>query len=141
MQRGRKTQFEGVALAAEAILPGQERPRPPGHLTQREMEIWQDYVDGMPVGWIGREARSMLQLLCRHMVIAENLTEELVEMPAMATTARARGAILKMIEQESKIINNLAWQLRLTPKSRAEVHRKDETGAQVARKPWEYEAA
>lgn len=138
MARGRKGIYEALRPIETGWL-GKERPQPPETMSQAERLIWHDYVDGMPAGWFGRESQSLLRLLCRHTVLLEDMTQRLVDADPNLT-GRIKE-LVALIDKEAKIVTNLAWHLRLTPKSRSEVQRKDETGTRVTRKPWDDEAA
>ena len=117
MQRGRKNSFE-VVVCAGPVMPGDGRPLPPSGLSEAEAAIWRDYVDEMPLNWFGRESYAMLRLLCRHTVVCERLSQELVELGPGLSSRNQVKELTRLIEREAKIMTSLAWQLRLTPKSR-----------------------
>jgi len=137
MQNGRKSSGEHLSVVGEGVaaIPGGMRPEPPEGMGERRAQVWRDYVGSMPAGWFGRETWPLLRLLCTHTVFADNLAEEMAELGPAQHAARKR--IFNMLERETKTVMSLCWQLRLTPKSRTEVHRKDEAAAGLFRRPWE----
>jgi hypothetical protein len=123
----------------EPLLPGGERYAPPDEFDGREAALWKQFMDAMPAGWFGRETLPLLEMLCQHIVISKELAVR-VRATDPSRVQEIKGLAL-WLERETKIAANLAYQLRLTPKSRGEYQRKDERGTSVRRRPWEKDAA
>lgn len=140
--------LEIVAKTGRPILPGQERSPPPKDLDKKSALLWTEFMDSMPAGWFGRETFPLLRMLCRSVgtqqMIADKIDrlidrldfdddEELKQMQLVAS----------VLERQTRIVSHLACQLRLTPKSREEWRKKDQSnspGTESQRRPWDADA-
>ena len=128
--------LELSAQTGRPILPGQERYPPPQDLKPEAAAFWVELMDAMPGGWFGRESHCLLRMLCRHMVTQEILATKMenhIELmgsevfgPEDAKEMKTLSAIL---ERQTRVVAALYVHLRLTPTSRGEHRKKDQTYA------------
>jgi hypothetical protein len=117
-QRGRKS---AASLSAVTAIPGQ-RVLPPRELTEEQAEEWRAIVATKPAEWFNRDSQALLVDLCRHIVIARRVAEQIDSFPADhlpteegLTRYKKLGA---MADRHSRVISVLASKMRLAPSSR-----------------------
>jgi hypothetical protein len=104
----------------------------------------------MPAGWFGAEALPLLKVLCQRVVKLDKVSKRIDTVFAEMERVRSaveRVAMLKEIrslsawvDRETKVVCTISYQLRLTPKSRGEWRKKDESSTPTRqRRPWEWE--
>lgn len=155
IQRGRKS---AARLATVTTLPGQ-RPAAPKSLTPGEAKVWKATVATKPANWFTADSHPLLIGYCRAVVMADQLSVELVTVAVMLTAAGAsteegalkafaiafgmRKELLKQRNAEVDKITSLARSMRLTQQSRlkaetANTAHRDANGSNVtALKPWQ----
>jgi hypothetical protein len=116
------------------FIPGtSKRPPPPPELDAREAKIWRQITGRLPADWFTAASGPMFKELCRHVRLADDLSEDIAlaraaidelrktpEPPAKLLTAATRElrTLLRMHGLQSQRIGTLSTQLRLTPQSR-----------------------
>ena len=137
----------GRHSAAElAVVNGgfAKRPEPPGDLTFRQVQIWNEVVASEPAEFFNSGAtRGLLADYCIHREETEKITRVINRYTSASLTsyseAQDYSTLLRMRDLETKLVVSLARSLRLTNQSRYE----DRTAARDARKvapgpkPWE----
>jgi hypothetical protein len=119
-QRGRKS---AESLSAITRIPGQ-RPPPPAELTKEQAEEWRGIVSTKPVEWFSRDSQAILCELCRNIVMARRIAEQIDAFP-MEMLSGEEGlnrykTLGAMAERHGRLIATLSTKLRLTPQSRYE---------------------
>jgi hypothetical protein len=110
-KRGRKTAGE---LEKVESIPA--RPEPPSDLTEFEKEVWRKAASGLPADWFGDETLDLLRLYCRHMLMFEELTDEVnANWDELPPSEKVR--LLKQREVETRAALSVATKLRITKQS------------------------
>ncbi len=130
-----------MQLVASQQVEIVERLRPPAELIKAEREEWVRIVDSMPADWFIPANQPLLVQLCRHVVMARQLSELMIEVmsgndqvPVLAVIE----SLSKAQERQSRIINQLMTSLRLTPQAVQPSRTSAKTIRQISiRKPWE----
>jgi hypothetical protein len=137
------------STAAHAILPGKERYPAPDDLNNKERELWEEVMGAMPAGWFSRENLPLLKMYVRHIFLSELMFDELNlildaksyremgEDPPDLEEKKYANMILYNMDRQTKIVTQLAYHLRLTPKSRGEMYRKNDKAHRGNKRPWE----
>ena len=92
-------------------------------MPERQAKIWRDTVKGEPADFLSSAtSRGLLQELCRHRAVADEMSELIDEFPSEALI-EAKGMrryewLLKMRRIEAKAAMEMATKLRLTNQSR-----------------------
>jgi hypothetical protein len=142
----RSKDLELQAEVGRPLLPGQERYDPPAALDAKAAVVWREFMDAMPAGWFGRETFPILKMLCRHIVSQEKLATKIdVMVDGMIDLTspddlKEMRLLTTVLERQTRIVATLATQLRLTPKSRGEYRKKDNSDATATNsrhRPWE----
>jgi hypothetical protein len=131
MKRGPRS-AASLMLAAPQPLDVIERLKPPHHLVDEQVEIWQAIVSGHPADWFDAGSVPVLAQLCRHVVMSNRLAE-LIE-----RTEETDELLLVIREQrsESEVIRKLCTSLRITPQSLTN-HRGNKKPQITAIRPWQ----
>jgi hypothetical protein len=142
-QRGRKS---AESLAAVTVIPGQ-RPQPPAELTKEQGDEWKSIVATKPADWFSRDSQAILCELCRNIVMARRIAEQVDAFPMdMLTTEEGLDrykTLSALVERHGRIIASLSTKLRCTPQSRYEAKvagtaaKSSAAGASGAARPWE----
>lgn len=140
-QRGRKS---AESLSAVASIPGQ-RPPPPAELTKEQAAEWRAIVATKPAEWFSRDTHALLVDLCRHIIMARRVAEQIDAFPLEQLSGEEgleRYKVLGgMAERHSRVIASLSTKLRITQQSRSDAGKaatahKSAAGGAAAR-PWE----
>ena len=127
-KRGRKT--AGDLEKVESIA---QRPEPPDDLTEFEKEVWRKAASGLPADWFGDETLDLLRLYCRHMLMFEELTDEVnANWDELKSAEKVR--LLKQREVETRAALSVATKLRITKQSTVRAEKSKRPGATKA--PW-----
>jgi len=131
MKRGRPS--AASLMLAPQPLDVIERLKPPHHLVDEQVEVWQAIVSGHPADWFDAGSVPLLAQLCRHVVIGNRIAE-LVERTDDTETLLA---VLKEQRAESEAVRKLATSLRITPQSTLNHRGNKRSGVGITRKPWQ----
>lgn len=121
-----------MLIASPQPLDVIERLKPPHHLVDEQVEVWQTIVSGHPADWFDAGSIPLLAQLCRHVVMSNRLAE-LVERTDETDTLLA---VLKEQRAESEIIRKLSTSLRITPQSLTN-HRGNKKTQTTAIRAWQ----
>ena len=135
-KRARKPRESALEKPDTRVAEQVERPAPPGHLGEREREVWRQVVDSMPADWLSAAALPLLEQYCGHVVEARRLTEWIEraeETQPLEIDDYER--LLRMRERESRALAAAAAKMQLLPQARAQPGGLRTLWA--ARKPWE----
>lgn len=143
MKRGRQSPDD---LSADNVVRlGRSKPiEPPGDLTERQVQIWDQTVASEPPDLFATgAAQAMLADYCRHREAAENVSSIIntfkAEWLKVGEGAKRYAGLLRMREGETRAAASIATKLRLTNQSRFG----SRTAFRMARdlpsvsKPWE----
>jgi len=131
MKRGRPS--AASLMLAPQTLDVVERLKPPHHLVDEQVEVWQAIVSGHPADWFDAGSVPLLAQLCRHVVIGNRIAE-LVERTDDTETLLA---VLREQRAESEAVRKLATSLRITPQSTLNHRGNKRSGVGITRKPWQ----
>jgi len=115
-----------AAQAAFATAIPTPEPAPPNALTPEEAESWREITASLPPDWFDGANAALLVELCRHIVLARQISEQLARMRrAKLTAATAHGQrtrqafrqLLRMAQAETQGIVSLSTKLRLSRSS------------------------
>lgn len=141
IQRGRKS---SASLSVVQLAPGMRRPDPPAELTPEQAEEWRAIVGRMPADWFTRENQAMLVDLCRHVVIARRVSEQIdafdPEWLADEEGLKRYDKLTSILERHTRTIASLSTRMRLTQQSRYNAAAAN-TASERAKgpvKPWEF---
>jgi phage terminase small subunit len=141
IQRGRKS---SAALSVVPLAPGARRPDPPDELTPEQADEWRAVVGRMPADWFTRENQAMLVDLCRHVVIARRVSEQIDAFdPAWLADdegLKRYDKLTAILERHTRTIASLSTRMRLTQQSRYNAAAAN-TASEKAKgpvKPWEF---
>ncbi len=142
-RRGRKS----IAEQTIAVIGGNldARPEPPGDLTPRQMEIWNNTVATEPPNYFASAAqRGILSDYCRHRAESERLAKVIddFETDWLKTDdgVKRYENLAKMRDRETKAALTCATKLRITNQSRytpLSAATAVRNSSQKAAKPWE----
>lgn len=119
-------------LVAPQPIERVERLRPPHHLVDEQVEVWQAIVSGHPADWFDAGAAPVLAQLCRHVVMSNRLAE-LIE---RTDDTEMMLTIIREQRAESNEIRKLATALRITPQALTN-HRGNKKQFNTS-KPWQF---
>jgi hypothetical protein len=141
-QRGRKS-ADSVTLAAIATPIGNaQRLAAPVHISDAEMQVWQEVVNDQPAASFTPVHSPLLELYCRHIVQARILADELSHFDrawmADEDGLKRYDRLLAMSEREGRAASSLATRLRITRQAidQQTVARTIKNSPR-GRKPWE----
>jgi hypothetical protein len=115
-------------------------------LTKEQGDEWRAIGATKPVEWFSRDSQAVLCELCRHIVMARRIAEQVDAFPMdMITTEEGLErykTLSALVERHGRMIASLSTKLRCTPQSRYEAKvagtasKATASGAGAAR-PWE----
>jgi hypothetical protein len=115
-------------------------------LTKEQGDEWRAIVATKPVEWFSRDSQAVLCELCRHIVMARRIAEQVDAFPMdMITTEEGLErykTLSALVERHGRMIASLSTKLRCTPQSRYEAKvagtasKATASGAGASR-PWE----
>lgn len=139
-QRGRKSAAE-LSVVASTLT---QAPEPPGHLNERQSEIWDLVMNSKIAKLIDVEAYPVLVEYCRSIEKADIIANEINRFnpDGLKDDAGLRryDKLLNMQDRLTKTIVSAAVKLRITPSTRYQANtagRLDTTGA-GNKKPWDF---
>jgi hypothetical protein len=121
-----------MMLSPPEPLDVMERLKPPHHLVDEQVEVWQGIVFGHPADWFDAGSVPLLAQLCRHVVMSNRLAEMVERTEAMDSLL----LILREQRAESEVLRRLCTSLRITPQSLTN-HRGNKKPQITAIKPWQ----
>lgn len=140
MKRGRKSELSSIQPVAPIVA--QQRVVAPSHLTDAEVQVWNEVVADQPATAFTETHIPLLEMYCRHVVQGRILADEILNFDrswlADDDGLKRYDRLLGMQERETRAASSLATRMRLTKQS---LH--PETAANAvknhnkARKPWE----
>jgi hypothetical protein len=140
VKRGRKSASELATIKANVLAA--ERIRPPAHLTDAEVQVFNELVADQPATSFTQTHIPTIEMYCRHVVNGRILADEILNFDrswlASDEGLKRYDKLLAMAERESRAANALARSLRITRQS---LH--PETAGNAvknhvrSRKPWE----
>ena len=134
-QRGRKKRPE-LSMVPVSL---KTRPSPPKEFTKEQAKEWDAIVNRLPVDWFPEESWPILKCLCRHIVNADVLAEQINNLPKDLEQTKVRKELLSMHEKESRVIQSCSTKLRLTTQSRIQpVSASRQADGVKSKKPWEF---
>lgn len=140
-KRGRKSQAS-IESPKAVVVATNNRIKAPGHLTDAELQVWNDVVNDQPASAFSITHIPLIEMYCRHIVNGRILADEILNFDrswlADDDGLKRYDRLLGMQERETRAASSLATRLRITrqalhPETAAnEVKRNVKT-----RKPWE----
>lgn len=141
IKRGRKSEASIISPKAN-VLTTNQRIVAPAHMTDAEVQVWNEVVADQPATAFTSTHSPMLEMYCRHVVNGRILADEILNFDrswlADDDGLKRYDRLLGMAERESRAAHAIARGLRLTRQSlhpetaSNEVKRHNKTV-----KPWE----
>lgn len=121
---------------------------PPADLSEEAAVEWRAIVGGLPAEWFRSDQRPAMRELCRHVIYARQIAEQLAGMRQQCLTAATAagdkvrdifGKLLKLQGEETRLIVLLSVRLGLLPGDQPEKRRREALRARAVNgpKPWE----
>ena len=140
-QRGQKSEASIVSLKAN-VLTANQRVVAPAHLTDAEVQVWNELVADQPATAFSETHIPMIEMYCRHVVNGRVLADEILNFDrswlADDDGLKRYDRLLGMAERESRAAHAIARGLRLTRQSlHNETVANEVKNHNKSRKPWE----
>jgi len=120
-------------VGADGVVETLKRPKAPAELTLDEANEWRELINVLPADQYSPDVYPVLIQLCRHKVNARRLSDMKQDYIGKKDIAGELG-IMKLEEEQSRVIAMLMTKLRLTPQSRYDAKKKR---GPTSKKPWE----
>jgi hypothetical protein len=106
------------AVSASLWRAGVTPPSPPKDLSPAAQKIWRKLANSRPGDWLDPAAQEMLRRLCRTLVSADQVHDQL---DAAAGTPKA-AELIKQLAQLNSSVKAMMVALRLTPQTTIDRH-------------------
>ncbi len=142
IKRGRKSQAEMSVQMAAPVL-SQQRVAAPAHLTDAEVQVWNEVVSDQPASSFTATHIPLLEMYCRHVVNGRILADEILNFDrswlADDDGLKRYDRLLGMAERETRAASSLATRMRITRQAidQQTVARSLIKNTSSSKKPWE----
>jgi hypothetical protein len=142
VKRGRKSAAELAAPKVSNLLKA-ERLKPPAHLTDAEISVWNEIVSDQPANAFTPTHAPLIQMYCRQVVNGRILADEILNFDrswlASDEGLKRYDKLLGMAERESRAASSLATRMRITRQAidQQTVARMNVNSTSKTKKPWE----
>jgi len=132
---GRRGRTSRAALSVVPPVGSLERAAVPKELTVEEAVEWRILINAVSADQYPPDTHAALVQLCRHTVNARRVAD-LKRHVAEQGDVDAELKLMKVEEEQSRVIVSIMTKLRLTPQSRYDAKKK--RGTISAHKPWDF---